>query len=183
MKKEELSAILAKHEAWVNVEDGGEMANLSGANLSEANLSAADLRWADLSGADLSGADLSWANLSWANLSEANLSGANLSEANLSGANLRWANLSEADLRWASGNSRELRTLFVSEIYPIAYTSEYLQIGCERHLIANWWGFDNKRIEEMDGEKALFFWSKWKYILQTLIERNPATPTSPEDKK
>ena len=58
MTKEKLAEILTKHRAWLNDEDGGERANLSGANLSGA----------DLSGADLSGADLSWANLSGADL-------------------------------------------------------------------------------------------------------------------
>jgi hypothetical protein len=76
-----------------------------------------------------------------------------------------------------------LRTLFVSEIYPIAYTSEYLQIGCERHLIKDWWNFDNDRIRQMDGQTALDFWAQWKDVLQTLIERNPATATGHEGKQ
>jgi hypothetical protein len=76
---EELQAILAKHKAWLNHEEGGERANLSGANLSGANLSCANL-----SCANLSGANLSCANLRCANLSDANLSGANLSDAYLS---------------------------------------------------------------------------------------------------
>ena len=70
---DELQAILAKHKAWLNDEEGGECANLRGADLRYANLRGADLRYANLSGA---------------NLREANLSGANLREANLSGANL-----------------------------------------------------------------------------------------------
>jgi hypothetical protein len=88
--------------------------------------------------------------------------------------------LSGADLRGASGNLREIRTLFVSDVYPIAYTSEYLQIGCERHLISDWWFFDDERIEEMDGKQALDFWGQWKLILQQLIEQNPATKTGHE---
>ena len=71
MTKERLAEILAKHRAWLNDEDGGERADLSGA---------------DLRGANLSGAILSRANLSGASLSEANLSEAGLREANLSGA-------------------------------------------------------------------------------------------------
>ena len=49
MNANDLKTILEKHKMWLNGEDGGEMANLSGANL----------RWADLSWADLRGADLS----------------------------------------------------------------------------------------------------------------------------
>ena len=50
---EELKIILEKHKKWLNVEDGGERANLCGADLSGADLSGADLRRADLRGADL----------------------------------------------------------------------------------------------------------------------------------
>ena len=78
-----LNEILEKHLKWLNDENGGERADLSGANLYGANLYRADL-----SGANLSGANLSGANLSGANLYRANLSGANLYGANLSGANL-----------------------------------------------------------------------------------------------
>nr|DAS48731.1 MAG TPA: pentapeptide repeat protein [Caudoviricetes sp.] len=80
MNANDLKTILEKHKMWLNDEDGGEMANLSGV----------DLHGADLSGADLSGANLSWADLSWADLSGANLSGADLHGADLHGANLRW---------------------------------------------------------------------------------------------
>ena len=83
MTQSELNEILEKHRKWLNDEEGGEKATLSGA----------DLSWANLSGADLSGANLSGANLSWENLSGADLRRANLSWANLSGANLSWENL------------------------------------------------------------------------------------------
>ena len=97
MTPEKLAEILAAHKLWLNDEEGGVRADLSGANLSEADLSGANLSGANLSEADLSGANLSEADLSGANLSGADLSGANLSEADLSEADLRWANL-----RWAN---------------------------------------------------------------------------------
>jgi len=83
---EELEEVLRKHLLWLEDDEAGERADLSGANL----------RSADLSGANLRGA-----NLRYANLSSADLSGANLSGANLRGANLRDANLRSADLRGA----------------------------------------------------------------------------------
>ena len=43
--KEQLTEILAKHKAWINNEDGGEKADLSGADLSDANLRGANLRF------------------------------------------------------------------------------------------------------------------------------------------
>ena len=92
MKANDLKTILEKHKMWLNDEDGGEKADLSGA----------DLSGADLSGADLYGADLREANLRGADLSEANLYGADLSEANLYGADLYGADLREANLYGAN---------------------------------------------------------------------------------
>ena len=76
MNVEKLQQILKEHELWLQDNEEGSRANLSGANLRYADLSRADLRYADLSRANLSGANLSGANLSGANLSGANLSGA-----------------------------------------------------------------------------------------------------------
>ena len=59
----ELHKIIRKHNLWLQGEDGGERANLSGANLSRAILREADLSRANLSGAILSGANLSGAIL------------------------------------------------------------------------------------------------------------------------
>ncbi len=71
--------------------------------------------------------------------------------------------------------------MFVSSVYPITYTSEYLQIGCERHPIADWWEFDDRRILEMDGRGALEFWMLWKNIIRTVIETSPAEKTGKEE--
>ena len=46
MNNIDLKTILEKHKMWLNVEDGGEMADLSGIDLCWANLSGANLRWA-----------------------------------------------------------------------------------------------------------------------------------------
>ena len=43
----EITEILKLHKMWLNNEDGGEKADLSGADLSEANLSGADLSGAE----------------------------------------------------------------------------------------------------------------------------------------
>ena len=45
MNNIDLKTILEKHKMWLNDEDGGEMANLSGADLHGADLHGADLRW------------------------------------------------------------------------------------------------------------------------------------------
>ena len=83
---DELHEIIRKHNLWLQGEDGGERANLSGADLSGANLSRAILREADLSRAILRWADLRGADLRGAILRVADLRGANLRGAILSGA-------------------------------------------------------------------------------------------------
>jgi uncharacterized protein YjbI with pentapeptide repeats len=204
---EQLAEIIKKHGMWLRDEDGGEPANLSYANLSYANLSYADLSYANLSYANLSSADLSYANLSYANLSSAdlsyanlsyadlsyanlsyaNLSSANLSYADLSYANLSYANLSYADLSYANlsyanlsyaaGNSEHIKSIFVSEVYPIVYTVDYLWIGCERHLISDWASFDDRRILKMDWKRALEFWKQFKDFIFMSIQIAPAAAT------
>ena len=114
-----LNEILEKHLKWLNAENGGERANLSGVNLSGVSLYRADLRGANLRGANLSGVNLSGADLRGANLSGANLSVANLSVANLSGANLSGVNLSGADLRGANLSGTEIELMLVNKFYPI----------------------------------------------------------------
>ncbi|MGL5219603.1 MAG: pentapeptide repeat-containing protein [Plesiomonas shigelloides] len=168
MKREELKVILDDHKKWLDG-DGGSRANLRDANLRGANLRDANLRGANLCGANLYGA-----NLCGANLYGANLYGANLCGANLYGANLCDANLCDANLWGCSGELNRIKSIFVSSVYAITYTSEYLQIGCQRHKIAEWWDFDDSTIAEMDGETALQFWLEWKDTIRNLIEKSPA---------
>ena len=196
MEQKKLNAIIEKHALWLSDKEGGECANLIDANLIDANLSGAYLRGADLSDASLRGANLIDAYLRGANLSDASLRGANLIDAslrganlidanlrgaNLSGANLIDANLSGAYLRGANGNLHEIKNLSL-EMYPITYTAEILQIGCERHPIADWFDFDDRRILEMDGKQALKFWQKFKELIRQTIELSPAVPTNYEEK-
>ena len=153
-------------------------ANLRGANLWDANLRGANLWDANLRGANLWGANLWDANLRGANLRGANLRDANLRGANLWDANLEYANLEGANLRGCAGNRLQIKSLFISETYSVTYTSEYLQIGCERHSINEWWGFNDERIERMEGRKALDWWAENKEFIKDVIEKYPATPTS-----
>ena len=59
---------------------------------------------------------------------------------------------------------------------PITYTSDYLQIGCQRHPIAKWWDFDERQIRDMDSQ-ALEWWGKWRDHIKATIELSPAKPT------
>ena len=164
MNHETLQEILKKHQTWMNNEEGGERADLSRADLSRADLFGADLSRADLFCADLSGADLSRADLSGADLSGADLFCADLSGADLSGADLR-----------CMGNMSNIKTIQV-DIWNIGYTHDTMQIGCQRHLISEWWAFGDDEIACMDS-RALEWWKVWKPILQAMIAASPAVPT------
>ena len=109
MEASKLKEILEKHKMWLNGEEGGEKANLSGADLRGADLYRANLRGASLRGASLRRANLSGADLRGADLREADLRGANLICADLNGAYLRWADLSGADLRGSDISKADLR--------------------------------------------------------------------------
>ena len=162
-------------------------AYLSGAYLSGAYMGGVDLSGANLSGADLSGADLRGANLSGADLSGAYLSGAYLSGAymggaDLSGADLSGANLSGADLCGVCGLNDWIKNIQIED-WPISYTSETMQIGCQRHPLDAWRNFSDVEIRTMDGRRALAFWAKWKsWIFQT-IEMAPAKALQDESQK
>jgi len=182
MDSEQIRSILERHRLWLSG-DGGERADLSGADLRSADLSGAvlsgaylsgaDLRSADLSGADLSYADLSYADLRSADLSGAVLSGAVLSYADLIGADLSGADLSSVNLYGVCGNRKEIKSVFISEDWPVTYTSSILQIGCQRHTFDEWWAFSDSEIEEMDS-KALPWWKEHKEFIRMTIERFPA---------
>ena len=80
-----LEEILKKHKMWLNDEEGGERANLSGFDLSYTDLSGDNLRGAYLCNADLRNAYLYNADLRDADLRCANLTGTDLKNVNLMG--------------------------------------------------------------------------------------------------
>ena len=185
-EKMDITEALQRHKKWLDGAEGGERANLNGANLNGSNLIGADLTGANLTLANLSlanltGANLTGALLTGAYLNGACLAGANLTEAflnvaNLNGADLTRACLTRANLKGVCGNLKHIKSIFL-ERYPISYTSNTLQIGCQKHPITDWWEFEDDEIIEMEGEEALVWWKKWKGQIKTLIEMSPAEPT------
>jgi hypothetical protein len=168
-----VTQILADHALWVEG-TGGKCADLQEANLQGANLQDANLRGANLRGANLWGANLREAYLWGANLQEAYLQGANLRGANLQGANLQGANLQDA-----TGNMREIRTMHI-DTWPVTYTADTLQIGCQSHSIEKWRKWDTeagrKWVSQMDS-KALDWADRNLGLILQMIDANPATPT------
>jgi uncharacterized protein YjbI with pentapeptide repeats len=171
--QEQLIEIISNHKKWRFGEDGGVRADLRGANLRGANL-----RGADLCGANLCGADLCDADLCGADLSGADLCGAHLSGADLCGANLCGADLCDADLCGAAGNMNQLKSMQVNN-WPVSYTADRLQIGCQNHSIEEWKNFDDEQIQSMAGG-ALEWWQIWKPVIFNIIDTSPANPTKTE---
>ena len=168
----DIKQIIEQHALWLNTGGKeGSRANLTHANLTCANLCGVNLTRANLTRANLTRANLTRANLDWANLCGANLNDANLTHANLDGVNLHGANLNGA-----SGNLNNLKSVFC-DTYPVTYTAEVMQIGCQCHKLEDWWSFDDARIIEMEGKTALKWWRTWKPILQQIIATSPANAT------
>lgn len=105
----------------------------------------------------------------------ADLRYADLRHADLYNASLRYANLNSDNLL-ASGDMRVLRTMQI-DTWMIGYTSDTLQIGCQRHAISKWRRWNTtagrKWIDEMD-ESALDWADKNLALVLQLIDANPA---------
>lgn len=53
-------------------------------------------------------------------------------------------------------------------IYEITVTDKHIKIGCQQHLKSEWKDFEDRKIIEMDGKKALEFWRMFKPVLESL---------------
>lgn len=114
--QKELNEILDLHKKWLNDEDGGKCANLSGVDLSDVDLSGAILVGAKLSDANLLCAKLRSADLSGAILVGTKLRGADLSDADLTHANLQYADLTHANLRYADLKTADLSCANITNV-------------------------------------------------------------------
>jgi hypothetical protein len=103
---------------------------------------------------------------------------ANLYDVDLRGANLYGADLRGANLRDAAGNMNQLKSMQVNN-WPVSYTADRLQIGCQNHSIEEWKNFDDEQIQSMTGG-ALEWWKTWKPVIFNIIEISPANPTKTE---
>ena len=148
----------------------------SKANLTGANLTGARLSGAELSGASLFQANLFRADLTLANLTEADLTRASLSRADVEGTNLTGVNLTGVDFNGTTGVNDHIKCIQI-DTYPITYTADVIQIGCQRHTHRKWAEFNDAQIRHMDGEKAVEWWARYKAWLFRTIEICPATPT------
>jgi hypothetical protein len=175
---EQIKETLRLHKLWLDGDPSGVRANLRGANLQGANMRDANMQVGNMRFANMQNADMRGANLRGANLRDANLRDANLQGANLQGADMRGANLRGADLQFAVGNMREIKSMQI-DTWAVTYTSDMLQIGCQRHSIELWRKSDPRWIAAMD-TKASEWWDKFGPIVLGLIDASPATATGKE---
>jgi uncharacterized protein YjbI with pentapeptide repeats len=161
---QEIQEILTKHQLWLEGEEGGERAKLTGVILAGTYLAGVNLAGADLARADLAGATFVCADFTGARLTGADLTGVNFTRAILEG---------------VIGNGREIKSMQLGT-YSITYTAQVLQIGCRQYPIADWWDFTDEQILDMDGQEALDWWNKYKDHIRATIELSPATPTGKE---
>ena len=75
-----------------------------------------------------------------------------------------------------TGNLREVKAI-QADVWPVTYTATHMQIGCQLHLLSEWWAFSDDEISRMDS-KAMTWWAIWKPILKQIIEVSPAIPGS-----
>lgn len=81
-------------------------------------------------------------------------------------ANLGGANLVGADL-WNTKGVYGLNT----EYYNIYFHKKQIQIGCKKHTLEEWENFTDSDIDNMDKEKALLFWKKYKDDVFSLYKK------------
>ena len=86
----------------------------------------------------------------------------------LVGANLVGARLDGANLRSIHGDMKFIFSMQL-DYWPVSFTKDVLQIGCQRHNHNEWLNFDDERISKMD-LNALAWWKKWKDFIFKAIE-------------
>lgn len=109
LTQQELNAVLAAHERYLQRLTGGVRAKLSHAKLDGLNLANRDLTEADFSGASLVGANVGGSNLERASLYCADLRDCNLRSSRLPRADLRGASFNGAQLTFALLDGADLR--------------------------------------------------------------------------
>jgi uncharacterized protein YjbI with pentapeptide repeats len=147
-----------------------ERANLQGANMQYIDMERSRLQNASMQGVNMQGANLKNAKMQRADLSLANMQNAYLHKTNLTDANLTGTDLTGVVLWRCIGDGKRIKNID-GLLYPIAYTSEVLQIGCINHTFEEWKNFTEEEIYRMDGDDALEFYKEHKdYILTTIIQ-------------
>ncbi|HEY9300940.1 MAG TPA: pentapeptide repeat-containing protein [Phormidium sp.] len=191
-KRSDLSGCNLGFANLSNMELGGVMfsqCNLRGANLSGSSLRSGYLDNANLTDANLENCVLVDQFIDLTNFTNANLSGANLDDSHI-GSDCTWdgVNLSGAyygcDKKTGVKIMMERPPLIVDDIYSITNHSEtylefniyvfdaYIRIGCQTHSYKDWLTFDQKKIEDLGGNRAKRMFQNCRDFVIELAERH-----------
>jgi len=94
--------------------------------------------------------------------------------ANLRGADLRGANLRGANLYGANGETIKIfhaPVIIQGLHWTVIIAGNFMEIGCERHLVTDWAKFKESRIKLMDSQ-ASKFWKENKESLLVLAQNH-----------
>lgn len=179
---EALEKVIADHKLWLYGKGGkrGELRNhdLSGYNFSNCDLNRFDFNGCRLCCTNFTGASLREADFSHADLTLAKMHGSIIDRAICVDTVWQDVDLDSVISMWKCiGDGRYIKSIQISDDYPITYTHNYLQIGCQKKLIKDWFNLDTKYIAEMYGKTSATYWAMWKETLRTLIKKSPAMPT------
>jgi len=166
------------------IETNFEQTNFKKANMEVCSFLESNFFYSEFREAFLKNAYFNRCFLSYVDFRGADMRCIDLTGSDLTGALFEGANLEDAVLIDIKGDGRYIKSLSLGG-YPIAYTSDVIQIGLAQHKIEKWWDFSEEDISlvavrdlrEKDGENFSAWWNQWKPILQKIIETSPASPT------
>ena len=146
----------------IDAYDGGWL-GLSGCDLNGITLPTSIGGSLDLSGCDLTGITLPTSIGGWLDLSGCDLTGITLPTSVGGSLDLSGCDLTGITLPTSVGGSIDLH----KSPWAVTMTSELMTIGCKTFSHAEWSGFSDSEISEME-ERALAFWKKHKAELMSL---------------
>ena len=70
---------------------------------------------------------------------------------------------------WGDAKATQMAKTFGNAFcYAITVTDKHIKIGCQQHLKSEWLNFQEGKIIEMDGKRALKFWRIFKPLAEQL---------------
>lgn len=148
-------------------------ATLTGSSFVNASLVSTNMIGSRLESVDFSNACLRGAVLNKSLLVKSCMVGTNLIDASLVGATMTGTRLDDVKSMWdTTGNGSEIITVRTDR-WTVNYTKTHMQVGINKFLIDEWWGFSDAQISGM-AKNAIEWWEKWKPILKQIIEISPA---------
>lgn len=131
-------------------------------NVAEQNLQGARFVNVDFHGSRFMNTNFSFADFIKCNMTKCAFYNCNFFGANIKTSNFMSARFSDCDINLENmeslfGNGKQIKSMFISD-YPIVWTSEYLQIGCQKKTIEEWRALDKEKANELID----FGWSWWE---------------------